>query len=208
MRIFNWIVWLACSIIFYLLAALLLVFSAHLKGWFNIEFLFTYLKNQPDLWIICSLTGVLMLIITFFTSRIMLARFQREKTIAFSNPEGQVTISLSAIEDLIRRIARQVQEVKDLRCDVTAQKKGAIQITARVTLWSDANIPEVTERLQNLIKSKVQDMLGLEETVICTVHISKIVHQEELKKKKQEKQQSDESFHGTIEYSLGGRKQK
>lgn len=204
MRLFNWIVWFVCSLIFVFLGALLLIFSAHLKGWFDISSLFTYLKNQQNLWLICGLTGVLILTITFFVSRIMLARFQREKTIAFTNPEGQVTISLSAIEDLIRRIIKQINEIKDLRCDVSANKKGTIQITARVTLWSDANIPEVTEQAQSLIKFKVQDMLGLEETVICSVHISKIVHREESKKKRGDKQETGEdAFHGAIEYGVG-----
>ena len=209
MRIFNWIVWFVCTVIFYFLSALLLVFAAHLKGWIDIDFLFTYLKNQPNLWLICSFTGALMIVITFSISKIMLSKFQREKTIAFTNPEGQVTISLSAIEDLIRKIAKQVSEIKDLRCDVKANKKGAIQITARLTLWSDSNIPEATERAQNLIKSKVQDMLGLEETVTCAVHISKIVHREDFKKRRPDKQDiSDESFHGAIEYGVERGKHK
>ena len=203
MRLFNWIVWFVCTIIFMLLGALLLIFAAHLKQWIDISFFFTYLKNQPDLWLISGLTGILITVITLSVSRIMLGRFQREKTIAFNNPEGQVTISLSAIEDLIRRVSKQIPEVKDLRCDVRANKKGMIQITAKVTLWSNANIPEVTERIQSLVKSKVQDMLGLEETVTCSVHISKIVHHEELKKRKSDKQDaSEESFRGTIEYGV------
>lgn len=203
MRVFNWIVWFACTIIFYFLSALLLIFSAHLKNWINIDFFFTYLKNQPDLWLISGFTGMLMILITFSVSKFMLSRFQREKTIAFTNPEGQVTISLSAIEDLIRKVAKQVSDVKDLRCDVKANKKGAIQITAKVSLWSDSNIPEATERVQNLVKTKVQDMLGLEEAVTCTVHITKIVHKEDFKKKRGEKQDSnEESFHGAIEYGV------
>jgi len=207
MRVFNWIVWFVCTIIFYMFSAMLLIFAAHLKGWINIDFLFTYFKNQPDLWLVSGFTGLLMFVITLSISRIMLGRFQREKTIAFTNPEGQVTISLSAIEDLIRKIAKLIPEIKDLRCDVKANKKGAIQIIARVALWSDANIPEATEKVQNLIKTKVQDMLGLEETVVCTVHISKIMHREDFKKRRSDKQEvSDESFHGAIEYGLEGRK--
>jgi uncharacterized alkaline shock family protein YloU len=143
-----------------------------------------------------------MAIITFSVSKIMLGRFQREKTIAFTNPEGQVTVSLSAIEDLIRKAATQVPEIKDLRSDVRANKKGTIFIGARMTLWSDSNIPEVTERAQSLIKAKIQDMLGLEETVICSVHISKIVPREESRKKRQDASETGEDmFRGAIEYS-------
>lgn len=207
MRAFNWVVWFVCSLIFVLLGILLLIFAAHLKGWLDIGFLFAYFKNQPNLWLISGFTGILIILITYSVSKIMLGRFQREKTIAFNNPEGQVTISLSAIEDLIKKIAKQVPELKDLRCDVRANKKGTIQITAKVTLWSDANIPDVTERVQSLIKSKVQDMLGLEENVLCYVHISKIVHRDETKRKKGEKENiSDESFRGAIEYSVKGKR--
>ncbi len=206
MRIFNWIVWFVCSIIFILLGAILLVFSAHLRGMMDISFLFMYFKNQPDLWLISGLVGLFIIVITFSVSKIMLSRFQREKTIAFNNPEGQVTISLSAIEDLIRRIVRQIPELKDLRCDVKANKKGAIQITAKITLWSDANIPDVTERVQSLVKSKVQDLLGIEEAVLCSVHISKIVPREETRKKRSEKQDADDTFRGTIEYSVNSKK--
>lgn len=203
MRAFNWIVWFVCTVIFYLLSALLLVFAAHLKSWLNIEFFFIYLRNQPDLWLISGFTGLLMMVITFSISKIMLGRFQRERTIAFTNPEGQVTISLSAVEDLVRKVAKQVSDVKDLRCDVKANKKGAIQITARVTLWSDSNIPEATEKVQNLVKTKVQDMLGLEEAVTCTVNITKIVHKEDFRKKRGDKQeQNEELYHGAIEYGV------
>ena len=203
MRLFNWIVWFVCTLIFFLLGALLLIFAAHIKGWLDINFLFIYFKNQPNLWLISGFTGILILVTTFSFSRIILSRFQREKTIAFNNAEGQVTISLSAIEDLIRRIARQIPQIKDLRCDVRANKKGAIQITARITLWSDAHIPEVTERIQSLIKTKVQDILGLEEAVLCSVHISKIVHREESKKRRADKPDAyEDSFHGAIEYGV------
>jgi len=65
-------------------------------------------------------------------------------------------------------------EVKELRANVTAGKKG-INITNRAVIYSDTNIPEVTEKIQNMLKNRIQEMLGIEETINIKIHIAKIV---------------------------------
>ncbi|MBN2453068.1 MAG: alkaline shock response membrane anchor protein AmaP [Candidatus Omnitrophica bacterium] len=147
-----------------------------------------------------GITGVLLIFISILVMQVALGKLQREKTIAFENPDGQVTINLSAIEDFIKRALKQLPEVKELRPTVRADKKG-ISILNRVTLFSDINIPETTEKIQNLVKARVQDMLGVEEPVSIRVHVVKISHKEEAAKsiKKDDKPQPPQ-FRGSIEY--------
>ncbi len=138
-----------------------------------------YQEHNLNFRIMLFLAGLGMIIINAMIANLILTKFQRQKTIAFENPDGQVTVSLSAIEDFIRRAARELEDVKDLRADVVA-KKGRIIIRARATLWSDAHIPEVTERIQFLVKTRVQEMLsGVEEPITVRVHVAKITHREE-----------------------------
>ena len=85
-----------------------------------------------------------------------------------------------------------------MRPSVKAGKKG-IKIINRVTLFSDINIPETTERIQNIVKSRVQDMLGVEEPINILVHVVKIVHKEE-PPKNAKKDDASPQFKGTIEY--------
>lgn len=145
-----------------------------------------------------GLTGLLLILISTMVLQITMGNIKREKTIAFENPDGQVTISLTAIEDFIKRALKQLPEVKELRPSVKAGKKG-IKIINRVTLYSDINIPETTERIQNIVKSRVQDMLGVEEPINIRVHVVKIVHKEESAKNVQ-KDDAQQQFKGTIEY--------
>lgn len=145
-----------------------------------------------------GITGVLLVLISAMVIQITMGNIQREKTIAFENPDGQVTISLTAIEDFIKRALKQLPEVKELRPSVKAGKKG-IKIINRVTLYSDINIPETTERIQNIVKSRVQDMLGVEEPINIRVHVVKIVHKEE-PVKNAKKDDPSQQFKGTIEY--------
>lgn len=145
-----------------------------------------------------GLVGSLLIFISILVVQITVGKMHREKTIAFENPDGQVTISLTAIEDFIKRALKQLPEVKELRPSVKAGKKG-IKIINRVTLYSDINIPETTERIQNIVKTRVQDMLGVEEPINIRVHVVKIVHKEEATKGVK-KDDASAQFKGTIEY--------
>ena len=148
--------------------------------------------------LILGVTGILLIFISMMVVQITMGKIKREKTIAFENPDGQVTISLSAIEDFIKRALKQLPEVKELRPNVRAGKKGIIIIN-RVTLFSDVNIPDMTEKIQNIVKTRVQEMLGVEEPITIRVHVVKIVHKEETPKdvKKDDK---GAQFRGSIEY--------
>ncbi|MBN1527252.1 MAG: alkaline shock response membrane anchor protein AmaP [Candidatus Omnitrophica bacterium] len=149
--------------------------------------------------LIIGITGLLLILISLMVTRITIGKMQRERTIAFENQDGQVTISLAAIEDFIKRAARQMPEIKDLRPSVRAEKKG-ISVIARVTLFSDINIPETTEKIQSIVKSRVQEMLGLEEKTTVRVDVTKIVHKDDIAKGER-REEKPSKFRGNIEYT-------
>ena len=113
------------------------------------------------------------LLISLVFARIIYGRQEQERLIHFDNPLGRVTISLSAIEDMIRRLVVHTPQVKEIRPDITSTKKG-LKVDIRLVLRSDVNIPEMTADLQDIIKRKVQDVIGAEETVNIRVHVIKI----------------------------------
>ena len=100
-------------------------------------------------------------------------KLQKNRRISFQNPDGEVTVSLSAIEDYIRKIAKSIPGIKDIRSRVDVDKKG-INITTSVSISATANIPEVTEKIQMQVKNSVQGMLGVEENINIKMHINKI----------------------------------
>ena len=135
-----------------------------------------------------GLVGALFILVGLLITHFTFGGIQRERTIAFNTPDGQVVISLSAIENFVKKLANQLPEIKDMRSSVFASKKG-VNISTRISLWSDANIPDVTERIQSIIKNKVQDMLGIEESITTKVHVIKIVHRENGGPRKQQEEE-------------------
>lgn len=127
-----------------------------------------------------GVVGFLLVAISWATYQFTAGRIQRQKNIAFNNPDGQVSISLSAIEEFIRKVGSSLPEVKEMKSDCIATKKG-IDISTRVIFWSDANIPEATEKIQNLVKVKIQEMLGIDEPIMIKIHVTKIATRPESK---------------------------
>jgi len=190
MRIFTVLGILFYTVVLILIGIVLIVFSVDLLQPQDINNLLTFTQYNINSRIIAGLSGLLLIVISFSFAQLTLGRFQREKTIAFATSSGEVTIALSAVEDLIRRLAGVIPEIRELRPDVIATKKGIV-VDIRVVLKSEANIPDLTSRLQEITKSKIQEILGLEEQIIIKIHVVKIIAAQETDKKRKEISKDD-----------------
>ncbi len=121
-----------------------------------------------------GVVGALFVIAGILTPIRVVKGLKKDRVIAFQNPDGEVSVSLSAIEDYVRKIVKGIPGIKDIRSRVDMNKKG-INITSAVTMAADANIPEVTEHIQMLVRSNVQNMLGVEEKVNIKLRVNKII---------------------------------
>ena len=195
MRVFTVLGILFYTAVLTLIALALIVFSLNLLPPQDINNLLTYIQYSTNSRVIVGLSGLLLIVISFSFAQLILGRFQREKTIAFTTASGEVTIALSAVEDLIKRLAGIIPEIKELRPDVIATKKG-IMVNIRVVLRSEANIPELTDRLQEITRAKIQEVLGLEEQIIIRIHVAKIISAEEKERKRTEKEEPTIPFGG------------
>ncbi len=165
----------------------------------DFQIMLSYLQSTTNSHIILGISGLLLVVIGFALIRLKLDRFQRERTIAFSTPSGPVTIALTAVEDLIRRLTGVLSEIKELRPNVVAGKKG-ITVDLRVVLRHEANIPDLTARLQYIIRSRIQEVLGTEEEILIKIHVAKIVSGED--KDHRRRRDADKQEH-PIPYGFG-----
>jgi len=161
------------TLIFLVMGGILISLALNLLSHDELTDAINYIYNDPNVKLALAIVGTIFIIGGLLSANLTLGKMQMEKTIAFENPEGQVTVSLSAIEDYIKKSVKHLAEVKEMRSNVTANKKG-INIVCKATLFSDSNIPETTERIQSIVKSRVHEMLGVEETINIKIHVTKI----------------------------------
>jgi uncharacterized alkaline shock family protein YloU len=82
------------------------------------------------------------------------------ETIVKNDENGIITISFNAIESLVLKVARNVQNVKDVKVKVRKQD-GGVSIFLNLTVTDDIIIPELTLDLQENIKSYIESTAGL-----------------------------------------------
>ena len=187
------------TLVFFLVGGLFIVVAMNVIPLNYIIDMLNTLYTNTDVRLILGITGGLLIFISLMVVQITVGVIKKEKTIAFENPDGQVTISLTAIEDFIKRAMKNLPEIKESRPSVRASKRGIV-IVNKVVLFSDVNIPETTEKIQNIVKTRVQEMLGVEETVEIQVNVTKIVHKEERSKDIKKDDPKTPPYRGTIEY--------
>ena len=138
--------------------------------------------------------GILLFIVSISFAQIILGKIERERSIAFQNPSGPVIISVAAIEDLIKRLTNSIFEIKESRPEVVKRKKD-LEVYLRIILKHETNIPDLASKLQELIKSKIQEILRVDDPIVVKIHVQKIISAEE-KKKKETREQENVPFQG------------
>jgi len=163
------------------LGSTLVLFALNILKFDTIFFMIYAIYHDQDLRFIVGSVGAVILVCNFLFYRYFSVNVHRDKIIAFDNPSGRVSVSLLAMEDLIKRLLLKTSEVKDARVKISARKKG-LDVRVRVILKLETSIPDITSRLQDRIKRKIQDTIGLEEPVDVSIYVGKIMS-EKLKKK-------------------------
>ena len=152
---------------------LVILFVAHSISIEQVDHYLRMAYNSEKIrWYAGIISGSLIFL-TFLFERIISNSRQKERTIAFDNPMGRVSVSLTAVEDLVKRLVYREPEIKEVRTMIIATKRG-LQLEIRMILKTEVNIPDMTSRLQEMIKNKIQETLGVDEPVTIRIHVVKI----------------------------------
>ena len=145
---------------------------------------------DKDLRMLLGILSGIVLLCNLFFYRHFSINVHRDKVIAFDNPSGRVSVSLLAMEDLIKRMLIRRPEIKDCRIKVTASKKG-LDVKIRLIMKAEANIPDLTFKIQDIVKRKIQDTIGLEEPINVAIYVGKILP-EKIKGKEEAKPEEED----------------
>jgi uncharacterized alkaline shock family protein YloU len=78
---------------------------------------------------------------------------------------GDVRISLDAVENLVRKVARSIKGVRDIKAVITNSKEG-LSASLRATISPEVSIPDVSEEIQTTVRQYVKRVVGVEMTEV------------------------------------------
>ncbi len=121
--------------------------------------------------------GTVMLIMGLVIVLIAVQNVRPEQTISIQSPDGELRIAFSAIEELLRKASRGIRGVRELKPKVIATKRG-LEVRNRASVEAGVSVPEVTARIQELFRSQIREVLGIEEVGAIRTYIHKIITDE------------------------------
>jgi len=157
---------------FFLTVFSILVILTSLGWGYPLALLNANLETTPGRWG----TGIVSAVLLTASLRLLYLGFRKRKgsqTVVHETPMGEVRVSLDAIEDLIRRVGRQVQGVRESRARVTCSPSG-LKVVVKLGVSPDVSIPQVSDELQTTIKDYVKNVVGVDvsETQVLVETIS------------------------------------
>lgn len=192
MRIISGLIIFMYTVVFLVLGFLLVGISLGFVSNNQVEIFLNVIYGDPLNLFYTGAIGVAILILVFGYIYSVCKRRKEGRTISFRNPDGEVSISLTAIEDFIQRVARDVAEIRQLDCKVINTKRG-LRVLNNVTVWAGISIPEISAKFQNMIKLKLQGMLGIEDNIEVKMHVKEV--------QESSKEQESSAYGGEIDYS-------
>jgi len=142
----------------------------------SVEAIAFYLKEIPwnaSLRLIVALIGTILILISFRYLQTLFRRTRKNKSVTFESGEGKVSITLFAIEDMIRKMLEEKSEISHIRPKVLLRKKN-IEVLIRGILTANINLVELTKEIQEVIKAKLNSLLGEDKEVQVNLEIRKV----------------------------------
>jgi uncharacterized alkaline shock family protein YloU len=103
----------------------------------------------------------------------MVLNSRQNKNISFESREGKVKITLVAIEDLLKKMIEQRDEISHIKVKVRLKKK-IIAVQIKGYLNYEVNLVDLTKEIQEKVKERIAVLLGEDKKVVIDLQIRKI----------------------------------
>jgi uncharacterized membrane protein YuzA (DUF378 family) len=143
------------------------VVSDYLKS----VFLADYYFSSPRMFFF--LVGVALILLCLRYVQAIFRSSRKSKSINFDSNEGTVSITLFAIEEMLKRMLEERREVSHVKPKVFLRRR-RVEVVIRGILTAEVNLIEFTKEIQEAIKKKINVLLGEEKEIKVNLEIRKV----------------------------------
>lgn len=145
------------------LTVLSATFVSVAAGWqYPIDFILLTLENPNGRWAI-GLTSAAFLVVSLRFIWFVFSPGYPRRAVRHQTDLGEVFVSLDAIESLVRKVARQVSGVRDVRAKVQ-NYQGGVAVFLKATVSPETNVPDASKDMQKTLRSYIKNIVGVDLT--------------------------------------------
>jgi len=166
MGILGRIVLLLYTLSLAVISALVLGMSA--LGWLTpLDWVRTSLTADPNgRWTVGIASLVFLVVSIVFIIYTFTPRYPI-RALVHETDLGEVHVTLEAIENLVKKVTRQIRGIRSVKARV-ATTGGGLEIWLRTVMSPDVSVPAVSEEIRTTLKGYVKNVVGAE---VAEVHV-------------------------------------
>ncbi len=127
--------------------------------------------------------ALVLMVVVYWLSSVPVAK--EDRVVSYEGEGGRVSVSVSAINSLLSRLAEEFAAIVSLRASVNAKDKS---VRLDMAVKSGAKLQELSQALQQRVRESMQDSLGISDVGSVRVFVREIVLAENVSAKDKDTQ--------------------
>jgi len=127
-----------------------------------------------------GLVGILFIMVGLTFSKMLMKKGRESEALIFESEIGPIVVSVTAMEDVVRKVLKRFHVVKDWKIKTVLQGRN-VKISVRFVLWSGGGLPQLLAEIQEEIRTRVKKLLSPDNAVEVACDVQRIEdHDEEM----------------------------
>ncbi|MCL5047075.1 MAG: alkaline shock response membrane anchor protein AmaP [Actinobacteria bacterium] len=145
-----------------------------LTSWLDpVEWIRTSLSEGHNGRLVIGVTGAAFLLASLrFIWYVFTPAYPR-RTMVHETDLGEIHVTLDAIENLVKRTAKGIRGVRDVRAKVVNAEGGGVRVYLRAVVSPDVSVPQVSAEIQSTLKNFVKNVVGVAVNEV-KIHVENI----------------------------------
>lgn len=144
---------------FLTIGSLLVIVSIHLLSLNDAILRIQQLYEDPWQSLRTGVVGLLFIMVGLIFTKMLVKTGRQSEALIVQSEMGPVVVSVSAIDDVVRKVLKRFHLVKDCKIKTLVQGK-QVDIKLKFILWGGGQVPDLLMEIQDQIRVRVKKLLG------------------------------------------------
>ena len=176
MKIVNIFVQVVSIFAFLTIGSLMIIVSLHILSMEDALLKVQEVYENPWKSFQMGMTGLLFIFVGLIFSKALVKGTRRDDDVVLYGKWGYVTVSVRAINDLVRKVLRKFDVVREVQLETDVQGN-RLKIVANLSVLAGWNLPELINTIQSDLSERLNKMLGGGVELELIVNVIKIIEQ-------------------------------
>lgn len=173
MKVFNVFSMVFAIFAFLTIGSLLLIISFHILTPEDAVQQIHLLYSSPMRSFQEAIVALVFIVVGLSFARTLLKKRNQDEALIYQSESGPILVSVTAMEDVIRKVIKRYLLIKDCKNKVIIRGKD-VEIKLRLTLWAGAKVQELLLEVQEEMRSRIKKLLGPTNRVEVVCDVQKI----------------------------------